>query len=494
MTIDGRSVSEGNRTKYRWAEWFSLAIVILAVVGFALSSPRGASPDESAHQATAWYVTEYQLPPTAEGSANVPSILEDGAACYKFNGRQDASCMTPRTVGFPVQQRILNYPPIYYWGVGLGQQVVGGLWSQTYLDIGGRLASPAMNLAVLLLIALLARRHYDKWGTYLLLIVTPTAAFLWATVNPSGWEISSGLLFAYVFGRAWWASDDGSTVNWRILGAIVLTSTIFALARHSALVWMAGLVLAVAVTGKSRLPRPSQWMVLASTIPGFIASLAWQMNFPARHGINNPDRIDNPQPLDFAHYLMQIDEVLPDRLRQMVGNLGWMDTPVPQVLLLLVLIGWAAFIGFLFAKTRIPVFFLVIGFLGTFVVPSVMEMVRWNDWPYWYQGRITLPFTLPFLLILLMRYGNRGPRAATALSLITGFLLVFMVWQNLMRYSFGIWDYIPERLTDPAISNPAYGLTYLCIALMLAMLMVRLVLLFRERKPAPALTSATPHP
>ena len=469
-----------------WAEWLSLAVVILAVVGFALSSPRGASPDESAHQATAWYVTEYGLPPTSEGPRTVPSVLEDGAACYKFNGRQDASCMTPRTLGFPVEQRILNYPPIYYWGVGIGQQVVGGLSSDTYLDIGGRLASPAMNLAIFILIALLARRHYDKWGTYLLLVVTPTAAFLWATVNPSGWEISAGLLFAYVFARAWWSADESTKVRWPLLVAIALSSVVFALARHSAMVWMAGLVVAIVATSRSRLPRPSQWVVLASTIPGFLAGLLWQMNFPARHGINNPDRIENPQPLDFAHYLMQIEEVLPDRLRQMVGNLGWMDTPVPQILLFLVLIGWAAFIGFLFAKTRIPVFFLVVGFLGTFVVPSVMEMVRWNDWPYWYQGRITLPFTLPFLLILLMRFGSKGPRAATALSLVTGFVLTFMVWQNLMRYSFGIWDYIPERLTDPAISGSAYWLTYLCIALMLAALGIRFVLFTRDRKQAGA--------
>ncbi|MDC3376532.1 hypothetical protein OAV85_00830, partial [Candidatus Nanopelagicales bacterium] len=119
-------------------------------------------------------------------------------------------------------------------------------------------------------------------------------------------------------------------------------------------------------------------------------------------------------------------------------------------------------------------------------VPSVMEMVRWNDWPYWYQGRITLPFTLPFLLILLLRFGSKGPRAATALSLVTGFVLTFMVWQNLMRYSFGIWDYIPERLTDPAISGPAYWLTYLCIALMLAALGIRFVFFTRDRKQAGA--------
>jgi hypothetical protein len=147
----------------------------------------------------------------------------------------------------------------------------------------------------------------------------------------------------------------------------------------------------------------------------------------------------------------------------------------------LLVLGWAAFIGLLFTRTRIPVAFLVVGFLGVFLVPTVLEMLRWNDWPYWYQGRITLPFAVPFLFILLMKYGRKAPRAAAALSLVTGFVLTFMVWQNLMRYSFGIWDYIPERWSDPAISTPAYWLTYLCIALMLAGLVLRTALVVRDK-------------
>ena len=462
-------------------EWWAFAIVILAVIGFVLSSPRGAAPDESAHQATAWYVTSYGLPPTAEGPSYVPSVLADGA-CFKFDGRQDASCVQPRQTGFPVEERILNYPPVYYWGVGLGQQIVGAVWDETYLDVGGRLASPALNLAIFILIALLTRRHYERWGTYLLLVVTPTVAFLWATVNPSGWEVTAGLLFAYVFARAWWSTEERVAPRWPVLGAVALSSILFGLARHSAIVWMAGVIVAVVATNRSKLPRPSQFLILAATLPGFVAGLLWQLNFPARHGINNPDRIDSPQALDFAHYFMQIEEVLPDRLRQMVGNLGWLDTPVPQWMFFLVVIGWAAFVGFLFARTKIPVLFLVVGFLGTFFVPTAMEMVRWNDWPYWYQGRITLPFTIPFLLILLMKYGHKGQRAAVALSMVTGLVLTFMLWQNLMRYSFGIWDYIPERWTDPAISDPAFWLTYVCIALMLIGLAYRLSMLIRERR------------
>ena len=469
-------------------QWIAFAVVVLGIVGFALATPRFAAPDESAHQATAWYVTEFGLPPSSEGTSNVPSSFTNAAQCLKFDGRQDASCLPARQFGFPIKERILNYPPLYYWVIGTGQQVAAAVSSDLYLDVGGRFASLALNLSALFLIALSARRHYGQWGTYLLLIVTPMVAFLWAAVNPSGWEVSAGLLFAYFFANGWWRSEHTQRRLWLSMLAIAITSIIFALSRHSAIVWMAGLVIAVAATRKYRIPRVQQWKLLAATLPGFLSGFLWQLNFPARHPINNPDRVENPGPLDFAHYLMQIEEVLPDRLRQMLGVLGSLDTPVPQFMLFLVLIGWAAFIGFLFARTRIPIFFLVVGFVGVFLIPSLLEMVRWNDWPYWYQGRITLPFAVPFLFVLLMKYASKGVRAATALSVVTGLVLTFMVWQNLMRYSFGVWDYIPERWSNPAISDVAFWLTYLCIAAMLTGVVYLLLSLLRTRSRYPVPT------
>lgn len=93
--IAEQHVSAGRRI----AEWIAFLIVVLAVVGFSLSSPRFASPDEEAHQATAWYVTEYGMPPKAEDRFEVPTIFRDGA-CFATNGRQDASCMPAREGGY----------------------------------------------------------------------------------------------------------------------------------------------------------------------------------------------------------------------------------------------------------------------------------------------------------------------------------------------------------------------------------------------------------
>lgn len=473
--------TSGMPTKVQWKEWLALAIVFFAIVGFSISSPRFAAPDEAAHQATAWYVTTYGMPPQAEGEAYVPRIFADGA-CFATNGRQDASCVPPRQVSWPELVRVLNYPPPYYWVAGIGQQVAGAIGTQAWLDVGGRVGSVLLNVGGLTLLALMLRRHYPQWGTYVLLIATPMAAFLWATVNPSGWEITAGLLFAFFFARAWWGARDGNVSNhWPLLLAISISAVLFALARHSAMVWMALVMLAVIASNRSILPRMAQWWVLLATLPGFIAGIAWQVTHPAVHVINNPDRIENPQGLDFLHYLFQIEDFLPVRLRQMVGVLGWLDTPVPQWMFYLLLIGWAALMGLLFARTRIPVLFLAIGFLGVFLVPSVMEMVRWNDWPYWYQGRITLPFALPFLLLVLMRFGRTSPIAVQALALVSGGILTFMVWQNLMRYAFGIWDYIPERWTDPAVSPMVYITTYALISAMILSLTVLMVSLLRTR-------------
>jgi hypothetical protein len=119
---------------------------------------------------------------------------------------------------------------------------------------------------------------------------------------------------------------------------------------------------------------------------------------------------------------------------------------------------------------------LVLGFLGTVVVPSVMEMLRWNDWPYWYQGRITLSFTVPFLFVFLLRYAHRGRRAAVVLSIVSGGVLTFMVAETFARYAFGIKDYIPLRWDNPAVGPVPYIGSLTTISMLVALTIARVIL------------------
>jgi len=469
------------RRNVRVSEWLAAIIVVLGIVGMAFASPPLVGPDEAAHQATASYLTVHFLPPKSEIEDYEPGILHV-PVCMAFDSTQDASCSESRFGQTPGKTRIFNYPPLYYWVVGLGQKAAPG--ADTWLDVGGRVASLLLNVAGLTLLALLARRRYRSWGTYLLLVTTPMAAFLWAVVNPNGWEVTTGLLFAFFVSQVWWGpptASDQVAPRWFMLTALGVSSFLFGWSRHEAVVWLVLLLVSVVAMGRSKAPRSHQGWFLVIAMIGVIPGLAWQVTHPAQHVDHNPDRVLSPTLLDHVHWLNQIDAVLPDRVRQMVGVVGSLDTPVPQWMVIVLIAGWAALGGILYARKSIPAIVLVMGFLGTVVVPSVMEMLRWNDWPYWYQGRITLSFTVPFLFVFLLRYAHRGRRAAVVLSIVSGGLLTFMVVETFARYAFGIKDYIPLRLSDPAVGVVPLMGSLVAVSAMLLLTLARVVLEFGPR-------------
>lgn len=471
----------GREISRRLTEVLAFSTVVVAIVGMFLSSPRFSGPDENAHQATAWYVASNGLPPRSESVSEVPAIIPT-QVCFAFSPEADTGCIGPRDSQGTNTVRIFNYPPVYYWAVALGQQgasVVSGIW----IDIGGRLGSIAVNVAVLTLVALLAARRTESWGTYLLLVSTPMAVFLWAVVNPSGWEISTGLLFAYLFAQAWWGQLDKDrhqrTGRLHVIYLIV-ASIVFALSRHDAIVWLSLLVVSIMFMGPGPATIRSRVAVLTAPLAGLAAGLLWQLGFPAQHPAANPFPVERPGFSDYVGWLAQIDNAMADRVRQMVGVLGWLDTPIPQWLMFLLLASWAMLIGILYARSSMKVTVLAIGFLGAAVFPAAIELVRWNDWPYWYQGRITLPFAIPFLFLVLVRFGDRARRPAIAVSLLSALALAFMIWQNLIRNSFGVRGYLPQRWTGPVLDNPMYWGSLICIVLLIALTGVRLALMRRE--------------
>jgi hypothetical protein len=180
-----------------------------------------------------------------------------------------------------------------------------------------------------------------------------------------------------------------------------------------------------------------------------------------------------------------------DRVRQMLGVLGWLDTPMPQWLMFILLAGWALLLGVVYARGGVPGTVLVFGFGVSLVLPTVVEVIRWNDWPYWYQGRITLPFAAAFLLLVLVRYGKSVGRPAEVMSIVMGGALTFMVWQNLMRNSFGIRSYLPQRWSSPTLEEPLYWASWICIASLVVITGIRIWLL-KSRSSRHSEPSKTP--
>ena len=458
-------------------ETLALITVVIAILGMFFSSPRFAGPDENAHQATAWYIGSNGLPPRAETPSSVPAIIPS-MPCFAFSPEADTGCVGPRVAEGASEVRVLNYPPVYYWVVAAGQRIVDGV-SSAWLDMGGRGASALLNIAALVLLALLLRRDTTHWGTYVLLVTTPMAAFLWAVVNPSGWEITTALIFAYLFGTAWWRGSDPTTGALRpaTLIGLGVASLLFGLSRHDAFVWMSLLIVGAALMGDLHAPLRDRARLLLVSALGIGASVVWNLVYKAEHVLWNEFPVADPGFSDYVGWLGQIDNAMSDRIRQMLGVLGWLDTPIPQWLMFALLAGWALLLGAMFARGRLPAYVVVFGFAVSIFLPMVIEVIRWNDWPYWYQGRITLPFTLGFLLLILIRYGRSVGRPAQAMSIVMSLALAFMVWQNLMRNAFGIRGYLPQRWSAPTLDTPMYVAAWLCIAAIIILAVARIWLL-----------------
>jgi hypothetical protein len=466
-----------------WAAW---ATVVVAALGMLVSTPRAAGADEPVHASTAWYVSTHVLPPREPehaGAGPIPGLLASDP-CYAGHPEHDASCIVPRAAAGTVATfRVVGYPPVYYWVTGIGQHVAAAAlpgWE----DIGGRLASILLNLGLLTLIGLHMRRRHPLWGTYLLCVVTPMVAFYWAVVNPSGWETTTALTFAYVFSQAWWVREDDSrdhTLSRSRLAVVAGSSLLLGLARPAAFVWLTCLILSVVALRPSRLDRRSRIRSVAAAASGVVAGVAWYLAYRSDAAVSNPSPLADPSPASYAIWFEQSLDAILTRAREVFGVLGWLDTAMPGWLFLVSLVGYTVFLTQLHDRQRIPGRALLVGLAAGLILPSVLEALGWNAWPMWWQGRYTLPFLAGFVLLLLLRSAHLVPRRVTALSLLATASLAIMVWLNTMRYAFGLSGNLPSRLHDPAMNATAMTASLACVVALVVLGGVRGWDLYRSR-------------
>jgi hypothetical protein len=454
--------------------------LLLAIAGFGMfiSTPQGAGSDEPAHELTAWYLSAHGLPPTSDGEFSVPvSFTYD--PCFN-NSTINASCASPRSTDMVLvpNSRVLLYPPPYYWVVGAGQRLAASLVGVEYADIGGRLASFILNFGTLFLLSLYMRRRNQVWGTILLIVATPMAAFMWSVVNPNGWEITCGLVMAAALSEAAWSHRWLETValpkSTTLL--LVVASIALSLARPLGFVWAAGLTLS-AFTLAPSINRRLLVRVACAVAPGIILGLLWTLG---HHALIGPPGTE-PSPTtvgDLITWFAASLARLPLHLWQMFGVLGY--TPAPLLLFAANVFAWGALLRRLPAMRKAAA---ICGVFGIVILPSVIESAGWAVWPAWWQGRYTLPFALGFALLWLLRSGQLIPRAISVMSGIGLLSLGLMVWINALRYAFGV-DLlgVPVSLAQQGISPVRLWLS-MAVATLLFLVSIYLLVQTRRMKP-----------
>jgi hypothetical protein len=425
-------------------------LVAIAGLGFIVSTPPSAGPDEPAHEVTAWYLSGNGVAPKSIESFSVPAAFSVGHPCFAEKPTVTASCVPPVT---PAQatlstSSVLNYPPPYYWAVGLGQRLAAGLGNE-YADIGGRLASFLLNFGALLLLSLYMRRRSPWWGTFLLLVSTPMAVFLGIVVNPSGWEITCGIVLAAVLSQAVWNRQSPGSDAWpnTTTALLAVVSVALSLARPIGFFWTAGLTVSAIALAPSVNPRLLVRAACA-VAPGIALGMLWYLAHPNGSPSLAPTSTGALPNIDTSLAASLV--VFPLRLFDMFGNLGWLDTPMPGLLLLGNLVAWAVLLRRMPSIGRAA---MLCGILGIVIFPSIIESTISGGWPFWWQGRYTMPFALGFVLLLLLRSGPVVPRTISIVSSLSVLSLGLMVWVNAVRYDFGLNDYgLPASLAQQGIS------------------------------------------
>ena len=458
----------------------SFALIMSIAVGMFISSPSGAAPDELTHSAASWYTFSKMKPPaySTQNSGQIPSSLIIDNECYKFKPQQDASCLAAKSSEVASGYPMMTYSPIYYFIVGMGQHLAS-IFDYKYAAIGGRISSLLLNLFFVYLI--FRKLFYEKYlQPYLILLpLTPMAVFLGVTVNPSGTEVTSGLLLITLLHfkvKEIMRSEVSNKLKSNI--PLLFAVLYFLLSRPSASIWLGVIVVAIILSSQK-----SEQLHLIR----FLTVLVWPGVIAVAYHLTHPHRTGSPGgyiPVENDNFRFYLDgfitsiENLPLHLRQSYGVLGWLDTPAPVIITITFYLIYTIVICDLnrIAKVKSSAIFLLI--FANSILISMLEMIAWHDWPNWWQGRYSLPLlAITFWFFYLRANPSKSNliRIATFLTVVMHLILIF---ENLLRYSFGIVGFFPTRLTDPAIGEIRFLITI--FSLFVSLVIATHLILFRE--------------
>ncbi len=405
------------------------------VVCISLGTPPSAGPDEPAHMARSAALVRGDLFGSASSagpafrSVTIPAwSAGPDPTCFAFEPEQPASCVDPRESG-TVLTTAASYP---VWGhllPGIGTVIGGERGSVWAARILGAVPSTIL-LAAAVTAALRARR--ERLAAALLLAMTPTTVFLIAVVNPSGLTVAGAL-------AVWTAAivEDSITVGNRLL--FVAGAAALILPRSDGLLWgcLVGILILYV---RSQSPRSflQAFRPVERAAMGLITTMAVSWSVLVR-----PELIEQPIDQSGIALAQQILGGTGSYLREAVGVLGWLDTPVPEPALFLWILAVGLLAGHALERDRRATVAAVLAALGFFAAGWGLELVQAGDAGLFWQGRYGLPLLVGAVLLVAGKGQSDGPDVvARGIAGAVWFIWNASVFQSFRRFGIGASDSI----------------------------------------------------
>lgn len=444
------------------AGWLAVSIVVV-VLCWILGNPRSSGPDEPSHMVASAALVRGERDgapdPTRPGYTlfEVPAMVgAPDPACWSTSVALDPNVPVTCASGFPLgtEERLVgtsseNYPPWGFLLPGLASYVPSAS-SYAYL---ARALNAAIPVALVVWSLVVLARHRPVLGVAALLGVTPIAWFTFGVVNPSAVSIAGGLALwtgllhlglldagrhhAEALAVAGWVAvmlprRDGPM--WVLLIVLVVCAL---LARRPGELWaqLSTRSRAVVVAAAALAPVTPLWngeqnlnLALALAPFGLVA-----VDLAARRIAQLP--AGRPRTLAIAGCAAAVLVVAAvavsfrpggfradtarlvmaatgEHLRQLVGVLGWLSTPVPLPVVFLQwgLIGGLATVAYLEYRRAAVVGLAALA--ATVTTAWLLELGQGADYGRYWHGRYSMPLAIGLPLVLAWRADRRHTDAA----------------------------------------------------------------------------------
>jgi uncharacterized membrane protein len=447
-----------SRTSPSPARAFLLMALPVGLVLLVLTPPFQV-PDESSHLFRAFQIAEGDLRAGSDRGCvggNLPASLADAATAFppKMAPLERHELLARVRQGLeaplaPDERRFVPFPSAAYSPLPYlpaAAALVAGRassWSPLALLYAGRLAT--LLAATLLHLLSLKIVPAFRWPLFLLAL-TPMAAFQRSGLSPDG--VTNGLAFLFFSLVLRLSAEDGDPPPQRLAALVLAASAALALCKGYAVL----LPLLLFVPVRRRAGRRLSWAAVAV---GAATAAGWSL---ANRALPIPPRLDVP--VDAAaqlrtlfsepgRFLVSLTAELfghgARHLRELLGQLGWLDVRIPAALLallavaLLVLTLADGTVRLRLAPWWRPGVLVVLaaGVLSIFGAMYVLHTPPGSRGIEGIQGRYFIPFTPAAFFLLVSRrprlvLSERGAARVAVLSALLG--LGGAVWSLQARF------------------------------------------------------------
>jgi hypothetical protein len=432
--------------------WSTFALFTVAGLCWTVATPLFNAPDEPQHVLRAVTVVRGEIAePQVRG---LPGGYTKARAAASFVSGSDAHCFaferdTPASCAhYSHSERVVStaaeygrYPPAYYLVVGVPSLASSALNTVYAMRVVALLLVAALLALGAASIAELRERRIAAIGYAF--AITPMALFLGSIVNPSGVEIAAAISL--------WASgsvlavQSADRIDPRLARRVGIAAAALALCRQLGPLWVAIIAVVVVVlagrTGVRNLVQSRAARVWGALVAiSVVAQVAW---VALAGGLN----LTNPGAASHDATSLVLRKSFGDSFRflsQMVGNFGWLDTPVPRG----VFVTWVFVLGVLIVLALSWSSRLRAGLLGGILalavaIPIALEASSAKGAGYLWQGRYGLPLAagVPIVAGILLARSSNAPMLRGRLAGVLGGAFVFAQFlafaQSLRRSTVG---------------------------------------------------------